>query len=446
MNIKRKRKKILNNQEEKVSDEPIIIPITDSNVLENQISIEEVLAGVDFSKDVNENIDSIVDAENQAKALKEANETVVKHKSPQKKIWSFIFLVINIVVVVIILMKMLEGQNVTPIYDIEFSIPFLILAFLLFPALMLCDQRRYSKLITQATKKRRPFLAYKISAIGRYYDYVTPLATGGQPFQIYYLTNRGVKASQAISIPLARYIVQQIVFAFIALFLLIGSLTFLKETFTSATGSTLVSVASWIGFAINFFVVFVTILLSSSKLGHKLVIGVLKFLKKIKIVKNYDKYYNKLIKLVEEYQRTMKFFAKSPKLLITMIFYSFLVLIFQYSAPFVIYCAFGGTPSFEIWFQIVIVSLMIELACSFIPLPGGSGAAELSFAAMFTALFASGTFWAMLLWRFITYYAFVLQGLFIVIYDYAIGNKKNERLLEKWRKEEQANVEADNNS
>lgn len=440
MKFIRKRKR---NQEDdsKFTEQPIKIPVHDENVLKNQISIEEVLAGVDFSKNVDKDLDSIVDESDQAKAIKDANEAVVKHKSPQKKIWSFIFLVINIVVVVFILLHMLEGQYVSPFYDIDFNVVFLILAILVFPTIMFCDFIRYNMLIKQATKKHRPFLAYKLSAIGRYYDYITPLATGGQPFQIYYLTSRGVKASSAISIPLARYIIQQIVFAFISLFLLIGSLTFLKDQFTTATGATLVSLASWVGFGISFFVVFVTIILSSSRLGHKVVIGVLKVLKKIRIVKNYDKHYNKLIRVVEEYQRTMKFFAKSPKLLVAMTAFSVLVLLTQYSAPFLIYCAFGYAPSFDIWYQIVIVSLMIDLACSFIPLPGGSGVAELSFATMFTALFSSGTFWAMLVWRLITYYSFVLQGFGIIIYDYIVGNKKNERLLEKWKKEDEEKKE-----
>ena len=436
MNIKRKRKKERANQQ--FNKMPITIPIKDDNVLENQISMEEVLAGVDFTKSVDEHLDSIVEAEGQAKALKEANEAVVKQKSPQKKIWSFIFLVINIAVVAYILLHMLEGQNVEPISSININILLLVIAILAFPVLMFCDQMRYFMLINSSTKKKRPFLAYKVAAIGRYYDYVTPFASGGQPFQIYYLTNRGVKASSAISIPLAKYIVQQIVFAFMALFLLIGSVTFLKEIFTNATGSTIVSVASWIGFILNFFIVFFTILLSSSRLGHKLVIGILKLLKKLRIVRNYDKHYNKLIKLVEEYQRTMKFFVKSPKLLFSMMFFSFATIVMQYSIPFLIYCAFGHTPSFEIWFQIMIVSLMIDLACSFIPLPGGSGAAELSFAAMFTALFSSATFWAMLLWRFLTYYAFIIRGLCLIIYDYAYGNRKNDRLLAKWKAEEDA--------
>jgi len=296
---------------------------------------------------------------------------------------------------------------------------------------MFCDQIRYLMLIKQSTRKHRPFLAYKVARIGRYYDYITPLGTGGQPFQIYYLTSRGVKASSATAIPLAKYIVQQIVFAFIALFFLLGGITLLEGSFTSQVGTTLVSVASWIGFALNSFMVFVIILLSSSKLGHKLVIGILKLLKKMHIVKNYDKHYNKLIKLVEEYQRTMKFFVKSPKLLISMVIFSILVLVVEYSAPFLIWCAFGNTPSFDMWIQIMIVSLMIQLAVSFVPLPGGSGAAELSFTAMFSALMGADTFWAMMIWRLVTYYAFVIQGLGIVVYDYLFGNRKNERNLAK---------------
>lgn len=429
MNLKRKRFNNKNTEFENKPNEPIVIPVKDENVLDNQISIEEVIAGVNFSKDVNENMDSIVDVEKRAKAIKDANETVVKNKSPQKKLWSFIFLLINIIVVVMILLKMLDGQSVTSLNDINFNYSFLVIALLVFPLIVICDQARYYILIKQSTKRHRPFLAYKITAIGRYYDYITPLGSGGQPFQIYYLTNRGVKASSATAIPFAKYIVQQIVFAFIALFLLLGSVTFLKSTFTGATGSTIVSVASWIGFAFNCFMVFIIILLSSSRLGHKLVIGILKLLKKIRIVKNYDKYYNKLIKLVEEYQRTIKFFVKSPKLLLSMVLFSALALVLEYSAPFLIYCAFGNPPSLDMWLQIMIVSLMIQLAISFIPLPGGSGAAELSFAAMFSALMSADTFWAMMIWRFVTYYAFIIQGLGVVVYDYFIGNKKNERML-----------------
>lgn len=427
MNLRRKRKGNIENENENITTEPICIPIPDENVLENQISIEEIMAGVDFTKDVNENIDSIVDAEKRAKVIKDANEAVVKNKNPQKKLWSFVFLLINIVVVIIILLKMLDGQSVTSLDNIPFNYPFLVIALLVFPILMICDQARYYILIKHSTKRHRPFLAYKTAAIGRYYDYITPLGSGGQPFQIYYLTSRGVKPSSATAIPFAKYIVQQIVFAFLALFLLLGSVTFLKDVFTNATGSTIISVASWLGFAFNCLMVFIIILLSSSRLGHKLVIGILKLLKKIHIVKNYDRYYNKLIKLVEEYQRTMKFFVKSPRLLISMIFFSMMVLVVEYSAPFLIYCAFGNPPSFDMWLQIMIVSLMIQLAISFIPLPGGSGAAELSFAAMFSALMSADTFWAMMIWRFLTYYAFIIQGLGVVIYDYVIGNKKNDR-------------------
>ena len=47
------------------------------------------------------------------------------------------------------------------------------------------------------------------------------------------------------------------------------------------------------------------------------------------------------------------------------------------------------------------MGVMIEMAASFIPIPGGSGVSELSFTALFASLFTEGTlFWALIIWRF----------------------------------------------
>ncbi|MBQ4535935.1 MAG: hypothetical protein IJA22_03800, partial [Clostridia bacterium] len=43
--------------------------------------------------------------------------------------------------------------------------------------------------------------------------------------------------------------------------------------------------------------------------------------------------------------------------------------------------------------------------------------------------------WALLLWRFMTYYAYLLQGLFVLVYDNVIGNKKYKWLKKKWELE-----------
>lgn len=406
----------------------------DDDVVPNQISFEDLFAEVDFSKSVDDRLESIVPSEEHAKKMASVTDAVVQNKSPKKKIWSFIFLVVNIVIVLFILLGMLEGDNVVGLHELTVNYWWLLAAFACFGVIMLSEQLRFMFLIKKSTKRRRPFLSYKTAAIGRYYDAITPLSTGGQPFQVYYLTKRGVKASSAISIPLAKYIIQQIVFTILSIVCIIGSVSFLK-TDMSGVGSTIVSVACWVGFGLNFAVVFATLLISTSKLGHKLVIGVLKLLNKVRIVKDYDKYYAKLINIVEEYQRTIKFFAKSPKLLISVFFLSLVSIVAHYSVPFFIYCAFSLTFEPTLWLEMIVISLMIDLAASFIPLPGGSGVPELSFTALFMASFGPATFWALLLWRIITYYGFVVQGLVVTIYDYVYGNKKNARAQQKWELE-----------
>ena len=81
---------------------------------------------------------------------------------------------------------------------------------------------------------------------------------------------------------------------------------------------------------------------------------------------------------------------------------------------------------------------MVDLAASFIPLPGGTGVAELSFTAIFASLMGSDIFWAMLIWRILTYYSYIIQGILITIYDYFRGNKKQKWLEQKWKLEEES--------
>ena len=112
--------------------------------------------------------------------------------------------------------------------------------------------------------------------------FLTPLGTGGQPFQVYYLNKRGVKSQIATSVPLAKYIFSQISFVLIVIITLI--------TNAGAQGNdAIVVTAAWLGLSLNLILLLGVMVLSvSKKIGPKVTIGVLKFLNKIKIVKNYE--------------------------------------------------------------------------------------------------------------------------------------------------------------
>ena len=370
---------------------------------------------------------------NEVEQLEEAEEKVKKQGSKKKKWFNFFMLLLNIGVVVGILAYQLSSEDMdieaigTVIKNLNWGIIFLIL--IVFAFLMFLETLKFWILIWKTTKHNRPALSYKVSSVGKYYDALTPLASGGQPFQIYYMNKRGLTGSQALSVCMGKYVIQQIAYIIFTFIIMILSISLPFDSI----GATVVSATSWVGFALNFSLIFIIALISiNKKVGDKLVSGFLKFFHKIKIIKNYDKQYQKIQKVVSDYQTTMKKFAKEKATFFSQLALSFLFLFFHYCIPFLIYAAFYGF-NFELFGQIFIYCVMIDLAVSFMPMPGGTGASELSFLALFASLFGkSENVLALLIWRFFTYYIYIVQGLFTTLYDYFRGNKKFEWTKKRW--------------
>ena len=109
--------------------------------------------------------------------------------------------------------------------------------------------------------------------------------------------------------------------------------------------------------------------------------------------------------------------------------YAFANILLNATVAYCIYLAFNY-PNIEIgWLQVVSMALLCELAMSIIPIPGGSGFAEISFVAMFSLLFREGTvFWALLFWRIFTYYFFIIFGFVVTLID-AFTKKKRVKNL-----------------
>ena len=377
-----------------------------------------------------------IEAPSEEAQLEEAEETVKKQSTKKKKISSLIGMLINIAVVAGILAYQLTQENMevasfsTLISNINWGI--FLLVPLCFILVMFLETAKLWLVSYKTTKTNRPALAYKVASLGRYYDSITPLASGGQPFQILYMTKRGISGSDSLSICMGKYVIQQIAYLLFSFVVMIFSITM-----TASSGNiegTVVTATSWIGFSLNALLIFIIALISINKtIGNKLVGGVLKLLHKMKIVKNYEKQYAKIQKSVNDYQTTMKRYAKDKGTFFSMFFISILYLVAHYSLPFLIHASFYGFH-FELYGEIFIYVVMVDLAASFFPLPGGTGASELSFSVLFSSLFGieGNLFWALLIWRFFTYYIYILQGLALTIYDYLIGNKKFEWTKKRW--------------
>lgn len=364
-------------------------------------------------------------------------ETVNKQRSKKKRWLSVLFLLLNLAILIGILIY--QFLNETPVSLPELLTSklnwwWLIVAVALFMLINIVDATRVYLTIRKATGRHRPWLSYKSTLCCRFYDNITPLATGGQPFQIYYLSKRGLNASSATSVPLAKYIYSQTTYIiFVFIMMLFGS-----GIIIDAQISPFILTLAYVGLALNLLLILAVVLLSiSKKVAPRIVIGLLKLLNKMHLVKDYRGTFRKLMRTVKEYISTFRMFMKSGWLVFGEFLLSVLISILGYSIPFVVYCIFCPFD-INLWFTFAVLQMICDMAVSFIPIPGGAGTAELSFSAVFAPYFSNtGVFvWAMLFWRILTYYGYLIQGGLLLLYDFAIGNKKIEPMLQRFKDEE----------
>ena len=77
------------------------------------------------------------------------------------------------------------------------------------------------------------------------------------------------------------------------------------------------------------------------------------------------------------------------------------------SMPYFVLKMFGAPVSF---LHIFVSTIYIYASIALVPTPGNVGAAEGAFYLVFSAMGSDGVFWAMLVWRVFSYYAFIAAG------------------------------------
>lgn len=345
--------------------------------------------------------------------LTQTEDAIAKKKTKNKKIFNLLFFLFNIILVVAVFYNFAKEQGgVQPLSTLFANKPkwrFLWVAVGLYAIAVIFNTLKFSFLIHSKTGKFRLWFSFKLATIGRYYDHITPLGSGGQPFEIYYLKKNGYGGDIATAIPLAKYMVWQIAFMIICTFILIAY-------GPNYSTSPIVLICAWIGLAlIMLLFLFVLFMSITKKFGASLVVGVLKLLNKMHLIKDYRKVLIKVLKFVKQYQYCIRTFAKSPWTILSVLFASIGSLLSNALIAYFILIAFNTTANIS-WWDIVCKCFICDLAVCFMPMPGGSGATELSFNALLGSLFTEGTlFWGILIWRFLTYYLYIIQGAIVLI-------------------------------
>ncbi len=268
------------------------------------------------------------------------------------------------------------------------------------------------------TKKFHFKTSFETAIIGSYYNNVTPLAVGGQPFEIYHLSKHGVHGGVASSIPIATFMLNQFAFVILA----ITAVTMFRINYLEiplniyALWPTTFLTLSIIGVACCFIMPFLVTLFSlMPKIGAKLVHFVMWIGGKLRIVKSPKETTIKTVKNVAHNASCLKKICSNPLVFIASFLISFLEHFASTSIAFFVLKAFGyeivGVPFVKEWLQVIQICLILFAAVTFIPTPGNSGAADLSFFLLFeVGLFAGLAFPAMLVWRGFCFYSYIVIG------------------------------------
>ena len=240
----------------------------------------------------------------------------------------------------------------------------------------------------------------------QFFNAITPFATGGQPYQVFYLKQAGIDYASSTGVVLQNFIVYQIALVLLGLIALI-----VNNVFNIFNKVYLLQRLIALGFIINTLVIVVMFCVAFSKKMNKALIKLaINVLTKLHIVKNKEEKIKKWDESINRFYNSDKILFKDKKTFILNIVYNLIALSCLYLIPLFVLYSMGNFDAFDAGTAIV-TSAYIMIIGSFVPIPGGTGGLEYGFVA-FYGNFVSGSILSamMLVWRFITYYFGMIVG------------------------------------
>ena len=134
-----------------------------------------------------------------------------------------------------------------------------------------------------------------------------------------------------------------------------------------------------------------------------------------------------------EYSGAMKLFAKKFLQCLPLLVLCVLETLINYAIPFFVVLAVSEVePTFELFMQILCLSTLTRYTALLIPTPGNTGAMEATGSLIFATVSGIQPMlgWVVLVWRFFTYYIYIVSGIGINIFEVirdAVRQKRRNR-------------------
>ena len=256
--------------------------------------------------------------------------------------------------------------------------------------------------ITNDKKKISLIEAIKHNLIAQFFNGITPFSTGGQPMEVYMITEHDIPLSRATNQTVQSFIFYQI--ALVICGVLAVLYNFIFHVFPKTK---LLKHLVLLGFSINIAVAIVLILVSYSKIvTQKIGNLIIKISKKLKMKVSEEK----IQKTLTEYYEGFQELKKRKGLFVIGIFLNIISLLSLYMVPLLILYSMKDFNSINV-LETITASAYVYVVGAFVPIPGASGGIEYGFTQFFGNFISAEKLSAtLILWRFITYFVGIIVG------------------------------------
>lgn len=318
-------------------------------------------------------------------------------QSKKKQVFGILFIIVFVVATMAYVLKDESIDSIVhAIQSIHPSFIILAVALMLF---YICCEGINIWITMRALNQKASFIScLGYGFVGFYFSGITPSASGGQPAQVYFMKRHGISiTSSSLSLMILLFS-HQLIIVVLGVFGIFAKGNFDVNMYT---GLKLLLIYGFISNTAILLGIFLMIF--NPKIVYGLINAVAIFLFKINILKNKEKWTNRMDRSLKEYSMGAKYMKDNPLVISKVTIVTLFQVIAQFAIPFVIYLGFKlrGHGLMEV----VSTQAILNIAVSSLPIPGAVGATESVFLQMFSKLFGDGlVIAAMLLTRFANFY------------------------------------------
>lgn len=337
----------------------------------------------------------------------------------------FSIVLLNICALIVVMLLYGNTANIVSFKVFWESIDWniLLLIFLIFIGMMLFQTfSRYLRLYSKS-KLRRFWLSCNANNVMNFYNMTSVYERNGVIASTKCLSEDKLSSTvNPVELTLGKKIFDKIAFViFTLMFLVIGLF---------AWQNIIPGWVIWVAVISLIFQVTTLVLVGLLNDNKQAVIGFVgwlsRFLFKLKLIKDYELFYNKMIDTLVVYNKTLR---QNRSLSFVEIMINILVLFLKYSLLYLVFITINLDTGDMFW-KLLYMCVVFDLVLKIWPLPKGTLIFEVLFITLFTRVFFEGyVYWAMILYRVFDYFIYIIHYLIVALIDCIVKKFKNKKLI-----------------